>query len=119
MMTGHDAEFLAQFKFETTVIYWRGPSPFFYAPIPTQDADELRQLAKVVSYGWGVIPVMAKIGEVEFTTSLFPKDDTYLLPLKDLVRRRTNITAGDLIAVQMAIQPPRSPLQGRGRRSPS
>jgi Domain of unknown function (DUF1905) len=101
-----DGEPLARFSFETQIIEWRGPSPFFYAPIPAQYVDELRQLAKIVSYGWGVAPVDAQIGDVAFKTSLFPKDGGYLLPLKADVRRRTNITAGDLIAIEMTIQPP-------------
>jgi hypothetical protein len=101
-----DGEPLARFSFETQIIEWRGPSPFFYGPIPAQYVDELRQLTKIVSYGWGVTPVEARIGEVAFKTSLFPKDGGYLLPLKADVRRKTNITAGDLIAVEMTIQPP-------------
>ena len=97
-----------QFRFEATVIDWRGPSPFFFAPVPPELADELRQVARVVTYGWGMIPVEATIAGVAFTTSLFPKDDTYLLPLKDAVRRRTGVTAGDRIAVEMTIAAERS-----------
>jgi hypothetical protein len=63
-----------QFRFEAEVIYWRGPSPFFFAPVPSPCAAELRHAAKVVSYGWGMVPVAATIGEVAFTTSLYPKD---------------------------------------------
>jgi hypothetical protein len=97
---------LALFSFETRIIEWRGPSPFFYAPIPAQYVDELRRLVKIVSYGWGVAPVEAQIGDVAFKTSLFPKDGGYLLPLKDAVRRQANITAGDVIVVDMIVQPP-------------
>jgi hypothetical protein len=93
-----------RFSFEAEVIYWRGPSPFFYAPMPLQQAAELRRIAKLVTYGWGVVPVEASVGGVAFTTSLFPKDDTYLLPLKAAVRRQANITAGDVVAVEMTIQ---------------
>ena len=100
-----DEESLAQFRFDATVIYWRGPSPFFFAPIPAQCAAELRQVSKLVTYGWGMVPVDATIGGVGFYTALFPKDETYLLPLKADVRRKTNITAGDTIAVEMTIQP--------------
>jgi hypothetical protein len=97
-----------QFRFETTVIDWRGPSPFFFAPIPQDLAEELRQVARVVTYGWGMIPVEAAIGGVAFKTSLFPKDDTYLLPIKVAVRRKTGVTAGDRIAVEMAVGAERS-----------
>ncbi|MEJ0065919.1 MAG: DUF1905 domain-containing protein [Caulobacteraceae bacterium] len=68
-----DDEPLARFSFETRIIEWRGPSPFFYAPIPAQYIDELRQLTRIVSYGWGVTPVEALIGDIAFKTSLFPK----------------------------------------------
>jgi uncharacterized protein DUF1905 len=96
---------LAEFSFETRIIHWRGPSPFFYAPIPPRHLEELRRVARAVTYGWGMVPVAARIGSVAFTTALFPKDETYLLPLKAAVRRRANITAGDLIEVEMTIQP--------------
>ena len=99
-------DILGCFRFETRVICWRGPSPFFFAPIPTQYVEELRRLAKIVTYGWGMAPVEPRIGAVDFNTSLYPKEGGYLLPLKAEVRRKANITAGDLIAVEMAIQPP-------------
>lgn len=93
------------FSFEATVIHWRGPSPFFYAPLPPAQAEAVRRVARFVTYGWGVIPVEATIAGVTFTTSLFPKDGTYLLPLKDAVRRKTGVTAGDLVAVEMTLRP--------------
>ena len=69
-----DGEPLAQFSFETRIIEWRGPSPFFYAPIPAQYVGELRRLVKIVSYGWGVAPVEAQIGEVAFkVTTIIPR----------------------------------------------
>ena len=98
---------LVRFSFEAEVIYWRGPSPFFYAPIPRGDAAEIRKLSRLVSYGWGVIPVEAEIAGVVFNTSLFPKDETYLLPIRADVRRKADITAGDLICVEMSLQPPK------------
>jgi hypothetical protein len=92
-----------RFRFETEVIHWRGPSPYFYAPVPAAEAGELRALMRAVSYGWGMIPVTARLAEVEWTTSLFPKDGTYLLPLKDKVRRATGVTAGDRVEVELSV----------------
>ncbi|MES2342125.1 MAG: DUF1905 domain-containing protein [Pseudomonadota bacterium] len=93
------------FSFEAEVIYWRGPSPFFYAPLPVAEAEEVRRLSKLVTYGWGMIPVEAEIKGVVFTTALFAKEGTYYLPLKDAVRKKADVTAGDRIAVDMTIQP--------------
>jgi hypothetical protein len=106
-MTDVDESPLPRFSFEAEIIYWRGPSPFFYAPIPKDEAMEIRKLSRHFTYGWGVIPVEADIAGVVFKTSLFPKDETYLLPIKAEVRRKADITAGDLIAVEMTLQPPK------------
>ena len=92
-----------RFSFEAMVIEWRGPSPYFYAPVPEEYADAIRAAAKLVSYGWGVIPVEAVISGVTFETSLFPKDDTYLLPLKAAVRKRIGVTVDDEVEVEITI----------------
>jgi hypothetical protein len=91
-------------QFEATVIHWRGPAPFFFARIPTEHAAEIRRVKKAASYGWGVIPVRATIKGVTFETSLFPKNETYLLPLKDAVRRKIEVTADDEVEVEMSIE---------------
>ena len=93
-----------RFVFEAEVIDWRGPSPFFFVPLPASQAEVVRRLARLVSYGWGMIPVSATIGGLAFRTSLFPKGETYLLPLKAEVRRRTGVTEGDTVGVEMTLQ---------------
>lgn len=90
-------------RFASQVIEWRGPSPFYYAPLPAEVAAEIAAVKRQASYGWGVIPVNAEIAGVEFETSLFPKDGTYLLPLKAAVRRKLGITVGDAMEVAMTI----------------
>lgn len=95
---------LAELRFEGEVIHWRGPSPFFFIPLPPEAAAEVARLSRIVSYGWGVIPVEARIGPADFTTSLFPKDGGYLLPVKAAVRRVAGVTAGDRVAVEMTLR---------------
>lgn len=92
-----------QFRFKAEVIHWRGPSPYFFAPIPESHGEEIKKIAEFATYGWGVIPVEATIDGVIFRTSLFPKQGSYLLPLKDAVRRKCNLTAGDSISASIAI----------------
>jgi hypothetical protein len=94
-----------EFRFEAEVIHWRGPAPYFYAPVPADQVDRLKAVARAASYGWGVVPVAAQIGETGFNTSLFPKGGTYLLPLKDAVRHAIDVTAGDTVAVVMTVRP--------------
>ena len=94
------------FEFETTLIHWRGPAPFFFAPIPAQHCAEIKRISKLVTYGWGVIPVEAGIRGVVFRTSLFPREASYLLPVKDKVRHKIGITAGDTVAVSVTVRSP-------------
>jgi len=93
-----------QFKFAGRVVEWRGPAPYYYLPVPAEDAAAVREVAAIASYGWGVIPVVARIGDVEFATSLFPKDGGYLLPLKVAVREPQQIRVGDEITVEMTVR---------------
>ena len=99
-----------ELEIEAEVIEWRGPAPFFYARLPADAAAEISRVKALVTYGWGAIPVEATIEGVSFTTSLFPRDATYLLPLKAAVRKRIGVTVGDRVAVAMQVgRPPREP----------
>jgi len=52
----------------------------------------------------GVIPVHVRIGKTEFTTSLFPKDGRYLVPVKASVRKAENLEKGDKVTVQLEVR---------------
>ena len=91
-------------EFVGELFEWRGPSPYHYIRVPPDICDDLRELSPMLTYGWGVIPVTVRIGESEFTTSLFPKDGGYLVPVKDVVRRGEGLVLGDAVAVEMSIR---------------
>jgi len=93
-----------ELEFTGRVIEWRGPAPYYYLPLPDEEADDVREIAAMATYGWGVIPVAARIGDLSFETSLFPRDGGYLLPLKDAVRKPAGITVGDEISVEMTVR---------------
>ena len=50
-----------------------------------------------------MIPVLARIGETEWETSLWPKDGAYVVPLKDKVREPEGIEDGDTVTIQLAV----------------
>jgi hypothetical protein len=75
-----------EFEFESVLIEWRGPAPFVFAPISEEESAAIKAFAKKASYGWGCIPVVARIGDTEFTTSIMPKDGRLLLPVKMALR---------------------------------
>jgi len=90
-------------EFTGDVLHWRGPSPYYFVRVPDDDGAELRSMASVLTYGWGVIPVAVRIGDTEWTTSLFPKDGTYLVPLKDIVRRAEALEVGETVTVRLTL----------------
>ena len=92
-----------ELAFAGRVIECRGPSPYYFVPVPDEESADIREVAAMASYGWGVIPVEARIGEIAFETSLFPKDGGYLLPLKDAVRRPQGLSPGDDVTVEMSL----------------
>jgi hypothetical protein len=96
---------MVELAFDGEVVEWRGPSPYYFVPVPEQESADIREVATTASYGWGVIPVEARIGDVVFSTSLFPKDGGYLLPLKSAVRAPQCLAAGDEVSVEMTVRP--------------
>jgi hypothetical protein len=91
-------------EFTGTIIFWRGPAPFFFVAVPVEQSQNIKAISNIVTYGWGVIPVHARIGKTEFTTSLFPKDGLYLVPLKVAVRKAENLEEGDEVTVRLEIR---------------
>ena len=94
---------LLKLTFQSEVIYWRGPSPFFFLRVPDIDSKSISEIANQVSYGWGVIPSDVTIVGSTFYTALIPKDGSYLVPLKKIVRQSTNIDLGDKVKVKIQI----------------
>ena len=93
-----------ELAFAGRVVEWRGPAPYYFVAVPDSECADIRDVAALASYGWGVIPVEARIGGTDFTTSLFPKDGGYLLPLKSAVRRPEGLAAGDEVSVAMTVR---------------
>lgn len=89
------------------VVHWRGPAPFHFVVVPPEQSATLHDLAPLLTYGWGVLPVTARVGGTTFTTSLFPRDGLYLVPLKDAVRRAEGLELGDVVELRLTTAPPR------------
>ena len=92
-----------ELEFEGEIFHWRGPSPYHFVAVPEPEAGLLQSASTVLTYGWGMIPVSAAVGTTRWTTSLFPKDGGYLVPVKDAVRRGEGLEVGDLITVRLSL----------------
>lgn len=90
-----------QFRFSNPMWHWRGPSPFYFITVPAEISADIKELSRDLTYGWGMIPVTARIGATTFTTSLFEKDGGYILPIKKLVRIAEELEQDTTVAVRM------------------
>jgi hypothetical protein len=91
-------------KFSGKIWFWRGPSPYYFVTVPAKPCRDLKVVSELVTYGWGMIPVTALIGETRWKTSLFPKDGRYIVPLKDSVRKAEGLGEGDKVTVHLEVR---------------
>lgn len=91
-------------EFTGKIFIWRGPAPWFFAAVPEKESRAIKEISNIVTYGWGVIPVHGRIGRTEFQTSLFPKDDRYLVPLKASIRKAENLEEGDDVTIRLDVR---------------
>lgn len=89
-------------EFSGEVVEWRGPAPFHFVRLPLDAADLVDEVKAEVVY-WGVVPVRAHIGDTGFTTSMFPREETWFLPVKDAVRRAEGVVLGDVVDVRLSV----------------
>lgn len=90
-------------EFSGEVWFWKGPAPWHFVTVPEVESDAIADVSAIASYGWGCIPVVVQIGDVSWRTSLFPKDDRYLVPLKTSVRKAAAIDLGDVVDVTLTL----------------
>ncbi len=90
-------------KFQGTVIEWRGPSPFYFVPVPEGPSKKIKEIAAQLTYGWGVIPVLGKVGKTDFSTALIPKDGLYYLPIKNVLRFAEELEVGSDVSVSITL----------------
>jgi hypothetical protein len=93
-------------EFSGEIWFWRGPAPFHFVTVPEDESIDLEAISSEVSYGWGCIPVGARIGSTRWKTSLFPKDGGYIVPIKTAVRRTERLELGDVVDVRLTTPPP-------------
>ncbi len=89
-------------EFSGELVEWRGPAPFYFVALPPDEADLVNEVRAEVVY-WGVVPVRARIGGTTFTTAMFPREETWFLPVKVAVRRAEGIDLGELVAVRLSV----------------
>lgn len=80
-------------------------SGWTFVSLPKELSMKIRESFKCLEEGWGRMKVTAKIGNSEWRTSIWfdTKQDTYLLPLKAVIRKKENIVLDEDIAISIVI----------------
>jgi len=92
------------FEFNGKIWFWKGPAPWYFVTVPSEESDFLKDISGAVTYGWGVIPIHARINKTEWQTSLFPKDGRYIVPIKADVRKAENLEEGDNVTIRLEVR---------------
>lgn len=90
-------------RFKGNVWFWKGPAPHHFVTVPDAQSRELKEIAKSVTYGWGMIPVNVTVGSTTFYTALWEKDGNYIVPLKLAVRKAENIAEGEEVSLALEV----------------
>ncbi|RFA21015.1 DUF1905 domain-containing protein [Subtercola boreus] len=91
-------------RFSGVLWYWRGPAPYYFVTVPVEECEAISIVAAVVSYGWGMIPATVRVGDTVVSTSLWPKDGGYIVPLKKQLRTAELLELGDVVNVRVGIR---------------
>jgi hypothetical protein len=92
-----------ELNFSGEIWFWKGPAPWYFITVPEELCGALETTSAAVSYGWGMIPVTAKIGQTRWTTSLFQKDGRYIVPVKAAVRKAEELAVGNVVKVGLTV----------------
>lgn len=92
-----------ELRFTGAVWYWRGPAPFHFVTVPAAESGMIHEVSGIVTYGWGMIPARVTVGETTLSTSLWPKDGGYIVPIKKALQGAESIAVDDEIEITLDI----------------
>lgn len=92
---------IVEFRFSSEVVRWSPDNSWYFATVPREHSDAIREETDGLRRGFGSVKVVARIGATEFATSVFPdsKSQCFVLPVKKAVRVAEEIEDGDPVAV--------------------
>ena len=93
------------YAFEAPLWLWeaRRTDAWTFVSLPTDVADEVLDLVGDRTRGFGSVRVEVTVGDTVWQTSIFPSSDTYVLPVKKVVRRSESLEVGDTVRVRLTL----------------
>jgi hypothetical protein len=97
---------VVSWRFEAPVWVAEAASAWHFVSLPEGLSDEIREATDAAARpGFGSVRVAVVIGGTSWRTSVFPdsKRGTYVLPVKQAVRRAEGFGAGDVVTVALEL----------------
>ena len=91
-------------EFEGEVFVWTGDAAWHFVRVPVGVAEEIRDSLTEPPRGFGSVRVSVRIGATEWSTSVFPDGEAFLLPLKKSVRDAEGVLADDVVRVELSVR---------------
>ena len=82
-----------------------GKAAWHFVTLPKNLSQEIKEVYGHLARGWGSLPVEVTIGKTTWKTSIFPdkKSDSYLLPIKSIVRKSERLDVGQKIRLLVSV----------------
>jgi hypothetical protein len=83
------------------------PGAWSFVTLPVEVAEEVRDSLVAPPKGFGSVRVAVEVGASRWQTSVFPDKESgsYVLPVKQAVRRANGIEEGDRVTVTLRLAP--------------
>jgi hypothetical protein len=93
------------FRFRGRLWLYDGRAAWHFITLPHDVTDEIDELAVHSRRGFGSVRVVVTIGSTTWNTSIFPdtKAGSFVLPVKQQVRRGEQLAAEDLVDVTLQL----------------
>jgi hypothetical protein len=99
--------------YEFRAVLWEheGPAAWYFVTLPHDVTDDIDELTEGTRRGFGSVRVRVTVGSTTWATSIFPdtKRGSFLLPVKQQVRRAEGLADGDEVAVYLELVDPVDP----------
>ncbi|WEX73847.1 DUF1905 domain-containing protein [Sinorhizobium numidicum] len=96
---------MKEFEFDAELWLYPGKGGWDFVTLPKDIARQIKFLAEPKTRGWRSEPVIARAGNTEWTTSIFPDkaSQSFLLPVKSGVRRKENLATGQSVRIELTL----------------
>ncbi|ROR72366.1 DUF1905 domain-containing protein [Bogoriella caseilytica] len=92
------------FTFDAELWRWEvRTDTWTFVSLPAEVADEILHLAGPIERGFGSLRVEVTVGGTVWRTSIFPSDETYVLPIKKAVRTAERLAIGETVSLRLRL----------------